>query len=392
MLKAGNLNLQNPNNREVYLDLAKFFAMIMMVAGHSFFEIALPESYNFDIFPWSWWNFARGKTAPMFLFLSGAVHVFANFKNSTTGISNHLLKKRIGLALMLLAIGYILNSPINSINDIFNITDEKLYVFYQVNILHIFGIGLFFLALVYKFSRSPNQVLIYCFSIALLSSLVAPIFIHSGLSFLPLFIRDYLNYFGGSIFVLFPYISYLFFGSCFGIISWRIIQKTKNNETVNTFIEKAFKGKYFALSAFILIILGSILTKIMIYYGLKLDIRSDIGTLFRNIGIILAVLFLMKNIRINSQFFRKFITILSKRAIYIYVIHLFIIYGIGNIHGLKYYYGNSFSTLTAFGVSLGVIISSIILTLLIDYSIRFKTIKYYLFGAFILYWVYFILQ
>jgi hypothetical protein len=366
--------------------------MIMMVAGHSFFELALPESYNFDIFPWSWWNFARGKTAPMFLFLSGAVHVFANFKNSTSGISNHLLKKRIVLALMLLGIGYILNSPINSINDIFNITDEKLFIFYQVNILHIFGVGLFLLALVYKFSRSPQQVLIYCFSIAILSSIAAPIFIHNSLSFLPLFIRDYLNYFGGSIFVLFPYISYLFFGTCFGIISWKIIQKSKNNETDNNFLENAVKGKYFALSAIILIIIGSILTKIMIYSGLKLDLRSDTGTLIRNIGIIFAVLYLMKNIKISSQFFRKFITILSKRAIYIYVIHLFIIYGIGNIHGLKYYYGNSFSPLPAFAISFGVIISSILLTVLIDYSISSRTIKYYLFGAFILYWVYFILQ
>lgn len=391
MKTAGSQDFISKSNREVYLDLVKFFAMIMMVAGHSFFELANPDTYSLNLFPWNWWNFARGKTAPTFLFLSGAVHVFANFKNSTTGISNQLLKKRINMALILLLIGYLLNSPINSIDDFYNINDEKLRIFLQVNILQIFGIGLFILALIYKFANNPNKVFIYSFVLAIISTLIAPFFIHNDLEFLPLFIRNYFNYKSGSVFVIFPYISYLLFGTCFGVISYKTKQKNKINKSQN-FIEKSVSNYNFLISAVLLIISGIFITKIMIYCGIKLDLRSSTGILIRNLGIIMLILFIIKNIKIQSKKLINLISILSKRAIYIYVIHLFIIYGIGNLRGLKHFYGHNFNPIPALGVSILVIILSILITLFIDYLIMKNKIKHFLISSIILYWIYFLLQ
>lgn len=384
--------MQTKSNREVYLDLAKFFAMIMMVAGHSFFEFANPLTYDFKVFPWDWWNFARGKTAPMFLFLSGAVHVFANYRNSTESISNDLFFKRVRMSIVLIIIAYTLNSPINSFSEIFSIEPQKIENFLQVNILHIFGVGLLMLALVYKFGKNIHSVLVISSLLGIITMIVAPITVNHNLQFIPIGFRNYLNYYGNSLFTIFPYTSYLFFGTVFGILL-KLYKMNKISLVQENFLNKLKSADLILLMAGIVLIFSGIgITKLFILNDLKFDMRSDIGVVIRNIGIITSVLFIAKKIEIKSNKFKNIITILSRRAIYIYVIHLFIIYGIGNIQGLKAYYHNAFKPFEAFLMSILVIFSTIIITLLVDKFLKNKIFIAILTSIIILYSINFMLQ
>lgn len=393
--KSGNLEIQIKSNREVYLDLAKFFAMIMMVAGHTFFELANPAFYDFKLFPWDWWNFARGKTAPTFLFLSGAVHVFANFKNNSTGLSSSVFQNRITMALLLLVIGYTLNSPINSFSEIFNISELRLNNFFQVNILHIFGIGLFILALVYKYSKSDQTVLQMSIFLATIVIIISPFLVNADLHFLPKIISNYFNYQNGSIFTITPYISYIFLGTVFGILLRRKLLEQRqlmiiDNEALSK--SKFRLGLSILIAALLLIVLGIAITKTFIAFGFSIDLRSDIGIVVRNSGIILLIIFVARLIKVNNQKLVWLISTLSKRAIFIYIIHLFIIYGIGNISGLKHYYSKLFEPQSAFMMSILVIISSIMITLLLDKLIKYKIFVRISIGILVIYSIIFLLQ
>jgi len=370
----------------------KFFAMIMMVAGHTFFEMANPETYNINLFPWDWWGFLRGKTAPTFLFLSGAVHVFANFKSGAAEISKEAFHRRIVMSLVLLVIGYTMNSPINSFSELFSVSDSKLHLFFQVNILHIFGIGLFILALIYKFGKSPQNVLYISLAFGIATIVLAPIAVSSELDYLPVFIRNYFNYKAGSIFTLLPYIAYIFMGTVFGILLRNFKISQNNIPPKQNGLNKYSLNILMLFSSIILIVSGIIITKLCIAGGMGIEMRSDTGAVTRNLGIITALIFLARQIKINSLKFQSLITTLSRRAIYIYIVHLSFIYGIGNIHGLKFYLHNQFSPPSAFLISFGVIISSILITLLIDKSLKYKISKMIYLLIFIIYSIVFFVQ
>ena len=377
----------------------------MMVAGHSFFELANPEYYDLKLFPWDWWSFLRGKTAPTFLFLSGAVHVFANFKGGAESINDNTFRRRIVMAVVLLIIGYTLNSPVNSFSELFAISSAKLELFYQVNILHIFGIGLFILAMIYRFAGSEKKVLYINIFLSIVFLICSPVVVNANLDYLPKFLSNYFNYQSGSIFTLLPYSAYIFLGTVFGILLRRRLKNeltSKGNTEMNiSKIECSNKlnqffnlriGLIVLLSSIFFIILGIIITKTFLAIGMRFDMRSDMGVVIRNTGIILFIIFLARQIKIGNIRIIELISTLSKRAIFIYVIHLFIIYGIGNIHGMKYYFGKMFEPPTAFLLSFFIIIASILITLLIDKSLKYKFFKKFYILLFILYSIVFLLQ
>jgi len=382
------LNPIPKSNREVYLDLAKIFAMLMMVLGHSFFELANPLYYNLNEFPWDWWTFARAKTAPMFLFLSGTVHVFANYKNEIGAIGNKLFRKRLLLAVILLMVGYLLNSPINTFSDIFNVNEFRLSKFYEVNILHIFGVGLSLLALLYRLGNI-DFVFKSSLYLGIFSALISLLTINISFDQIPVFMANYLNYKNGSLFVLFPFISYLFWGTCFGIL---LKKGSQHNENSNRELNKFLNSPKKLLAGIILIILGVIVIKTITLASVNISLRSNPGVLIRNIGIIITLLFIFKQIKVRSALIKKITLILSARAIFIYVIHLFLIYGIGNFYGLKHYFGKSLTLTDAFVMSFVVILITLSTTFIVDYILKTSRLKFYLLIPLIVYWIYFFIN
>ena len=76
------------------LDLARLMAMLMMMQGHTLDALVNPQLMDLGTFPWNIWQFMRGLTAPIFLIVSGTVHVFA-MKRDEQGAMSEETRKRL---------------------------------------------------------------------------------------------------------------------------------------------------------------------------------------------------------------------------------------------------------------------------------------------------------
>ena len=142
------------SNRLASLDLARVLAMLMMIQGHTIYATANPSLIDTSIWYWDIWSFLRGFTAPVFLTVSGAVHVFANKRDEYGRLSNQVAIRRINIALLLLFVGYMLVFPAGRIYDVFFVEHKYWLNFYKVNILQLFGSTLLLaLALFYIYKK-----------------------------------------------------------------------------------------------------------------------------------------------------------------------------------------------------------------------------------------------
>ncbi|MBR3090375.1 MAG: DUF1624 domain-containing protein, partial [Bacteroidetes bacterium] len=88
------LNKKKQSSRIPSLDIARLLAMLMMVQGHTIYCLLDTNIINSGLWYWNTWTFIRGITAPVFLMVSGAVHIFANKRNEYGKIKKETIKKR----------------------------------------------------------------------------------------------------------------------------------------------------------------------------------------------------------------------------------------------------------------------------------------------------------
>jgi uncharacterized membrane protein len=120
----------------IILDIAKAYAVIMMILGHTLWQYLDLQSQFLDTFIGEIWMNLRYYTAPIFLFSSGILYSKFQSKSSNK-------KKLININnLFLLAYGMHL--------PFFGGTWEE---FYKVDILHLFGILFLLNLFIYKLNR-----------------------------------------------------------------------------------------------------------------------------------------------------------------------------------------------------------------------------------------------
>ncbi|MBM4151193.1 MAG: DUF1624 domain-containing protein, partial [Ignavibacteria bacterium] len=128
-------SIPNKKHRLFALDLARLMAMLMMMQGHTIDALVQPQLMHLDEFPWNVWQFMRGLTAPIFLIVSGTVHVFAMKRNELGAMSEETRKRRMNWAWIILLCGYMLVFPANRLIDLPFVQPDALAMFFQVNIL-----------------------------------------------------------------------------------------------------------------------------------------------------------------------------------------------------------------------------------------------------------------
>jgi uncharacterized membrane protein len=64
------------NNRIIFLDILRAFAVLMMVQGHTIDSLLADEYRTFDSVIYSVWHTMRGFTAPIFMFTAGVVFTY----------------------------------------------------------------------------------------------------------------------------------------------------------------------------------------------------------------------------------------------------------------------------------------------------------------------------
>lgn len=308
-----------PQQRFYALDLVRLVAMLFMMQGHVLYALVSPEHLNIAEFPWNIWHFVRGLTAPIFLLTSGAVHVFANKRDAEGKLPRQTLIRRLRWAVTLIGIGYLMVFPANRIFDLPYVPPHVWTAFFRVNILQLTGIALALLTIVISLTRSTrafaNVSVGIGVAIVLLSPFVEQVdwFAHA-----PEGIAAYLSYAHGSIFPIFPFASYLFFGVAIG----RYLQSIPSERRAEMFprftgiaggilVAVAFLCSYIPFSPFPahtyhLANPAFVCMRI----GLSLLCMSGIGVLYR-----------------LTQSWGTYYSLFGKKALHIYVGHLVLLYG-----------------------------------------------------------------
>lgn len=347
------------SSRLTALDLTRFFAMLMMMQGHVIFALASPDAINMDHPSWQVWNFMRGITAPVFLFVSGIVHIFANKRQDNGLLSKDSVKKRIKTAFMLIGVGYLLVFPASKIYDLFYLNEYAWQVFFQVNVLQMFGVSLLLLLMHYLFTRNDKQLGIMALVTGLLIVGFSPT-IHTirWFDYLPEILGSYLTAEHGSIFPLFPFTGYLFLGTAFGSLLKSVAPEERTN----------FMIKYCWMIGLPLIAAGYPLMKYLSSYEFPfVDImRVNPGLFFIRTGTVLVILSIMSLIYKHTQQLDKFYSLFGKRAIFIYVIHLFLIYGTPLSVGLNKYYRSTLTLDWAVFAALAVVLATLAIVYIYD--------------------------
>jgi len=355
--------INEDDSRLVSLDLTRLFTMLLMMQGHTIYALASPEILNSSAIGLQIWTFLRGVTAPAFLFVSGIVHLFANKRLENGSLSNAIIKKRITIALILVAISYIIVFPADRIYDLFFVSEQDWQLFFQVNALQMFGVSLLILLLHYLSTKNDKQLGILSFATGTLIVILSP-FVQSvnWFEYLPEFFASYLCRHHGSFFPLFPYTAYIFFGTAFGCFI-KHLEPTKRYKFL-------LQYSWMIGLPFILIGFPFMLHWWNIDFLLFDSTDVILGLFVVRLGSVFVLISLMTLIYSLTKGLSKYYTLFGKRAIYIYVIHLIIIYGNIAVPGLNDYYKSALGLGGSILTAAFVIILSLLVVFAFDYTTK----------------------
>lgn len=140
------------NPRILFLDMMRFLALFMMIQGHTVYAVIdkeIREGGSTGIFIWT---FFRGYTAPFFMVIAGAVFTFLLIQENDVRVKdNNRIRKGLIRVSTLLFWGYFLRFPIQSLWS--RVSQATADVAMAVDVLHIIGIGLLLVMIVFSLSR-----------------------------------------------------------------------------------------------------------------------------------------------------------------------------------------------------------------------------------------------
>ncbi|MFA6571209.1 MAG: heparan-alpha-glucosaminide N-acetyltransferase domain-containing protein [Bacteroidota bacterium] len=330
-IKARLLSSQRIN----VLDLARIMAMFMMIQGHTFDALANPAEMDLSNFPWSLWAYVRRFTSPVFLMVSGAVQVFANKRDDSLKVPKATIFRRVRFAVVLIIIGYMFVCPVTNAFDLFYINKTVWAPFLQIGILQIIGVSLIFVLIIFMLTRKDKTLGIASFIIAMLIFFSSS-FIHhiDWFAILPEGLAAYLSFNHGSMFTLAPYSGFMFLGVTLGTILKQIDPENRPKFLL-------FAGIPVGI-AFILI--GFQLYNIWFYhFPFVVEMKTNPGIIFNQVGTVFLVLSFAVLIFLLTKKISFYYAFFGKKALFIYIVHLLLIFGTPWNPGLGKLYHKSLS-------------------------------------------------
>jgi len=319
-------------HRIIFIDLIRAFAVFQMVQGHTV-DALLSDSYrNEDILVYGVWYFMRGMTAPIFMFTAGIVFSYLFRLVKEPFRKNVRVVRGIKRGLLLIFFGYLLRYPTWTLFDFSDVSEYSWNVFFAVDVLHLIGFGLFALLVLFYISEKLNLSDYVILSLTALSIfIVAPLFFSIDWNnFLPRFLAAYFYEGSGSHFPLFPWIGYVIAGGVLG-------SYLAKNPMV-------FKSIKFSFSLAVIGIAFVVVSFAVEYIVNMFQVNSANSSLiFFRIGFVIILNSIVSFISIKADSIPKFIILIGRNTLIIYVVHLIIIYGSAWNPGLYTFFERSFT-------------------------------------------------
>jgi uncharacterized membrane protein len=324
--------------RVIFIDLARALAALLMVYGHAVSALLAPA---YQDGPWyDAWQFQRGLTSSLFLLLSGFAFSIATARHwaSHLTLSGALVKRlrRFGLFVL---IGYALHLPAPTLAELSAASPERWRSFMAVDVLQLIGVTFIIVQLLVLAVRTRIAFTIVSFALAVAIVLATPaVWKTPWEMYLPPAIAAYLSPAGGSLFPLFPWTGFVLLGAGFGQVyaRWGAADLTRFSHTALLLPSAALFGCYLLLSS--ATIFGA---------GPGQSVAADFvpGDVTLRWAVCLALLWAIATGTRHISRLPHVFSAVAQETLFIYVLHLCIVYGSSWQPGLVQTFGTMFTPL-----------------------------------------------
>ncbi len=334
--------MAHSKQRYLFIDLLRFIAVFFMIQGHVFDALLEWEAKSHSLYFIH--DFFHGFIAPMFLFASGVAFGISTFKKWEDHIVyGSQVRRRIGKFLGLIAIGYALHLPYFSFHKIIEeSTPQEINAWLQVDALHCIAITLLVLQLLVLVLKTEKRFVLVTAAAAVTILFLSPIIWTVQLrQFFPVWLVSYFNVENNSWFPVFPWSAYILSGVVFASL---FINAKEHHHAV------ALMQKVIPVSTGV-IILAVIVAMIPLNLYPPHDFwKVNPSVILARIAFVLiiagSVFFAEHSFTIRSRIPQ----IMGRQSLFIYVVHLLIIYGSVVNNGLNFYIGPVLSIVQALGI------------------------------------------
>ncbi|MGE5846293.1 MAG: heparan-alpha-glucosaminide N-acetyltransferase domain-containing protein, partial [Ignavibacteria bacterium] len=260
--------------------------------------------------------------------------------------------------LLLVGLGYLLRYPTATVIDFSEVTDLQIKTFLAVDVLQLIGVGILFI-LIFAWLAEKLKISDYL-------SFSAGAVIFFGLSvifesinwsnFLPVPLAGYFYYGTGSLFPVFPWAGYLLSGAVLGsyLAKHPLVFQTGK-----------FSGK---LAVFgIAFLSGALIIELLskIAYSEEFTWISKYAIILLRVGFVLLLNSLVSFIALKIQTIPRFLILIGRNTLLIYIVHLIILYGSAWNPGLSQLFAYSFNVWKTIGTALLMLLAMAAMVLLI---------------------------
>ena len=207
------------SQRVIFIDLGRALAVTFMLYGHTASALLAPEYQAgrwFEI-----WQFQRGLTSSLFLLLGGFAFSIATSRHWASHLSvSAAFVRRVRRFALFILLGYALHLPVSRLGDLGAVPDARWQTFAAVDVLQLVGVTLILLQVLVMLCRSRRVFTGAAFGLAAATALATPIvWTADWRALMPSVLAAFLSpAAAGSLFPLFPWMTFVLFGAGLGQI------------------------------------------------------------------------------------------------------------------------------------------------------------------------------
>ena len=303
-------------SRLMVVDFARILAIGFMIQGHAL-DVLLAPAYRqgalFDV-----WLFLRGLTAPLFFILSGVSFILSSTRSwDDYSLPSWKLFRRLSRFAFFILLGYAMHLPARTLSEFRYVDAAGWQGWFQVDVLQCIGLTLIGLQIMVLLAKTPERFARWAAGLGGAVVLLTPlVWAVDWTPYLPLSMASYFNASTGSLFPLFPWSGYVFFGCALG---YALRQRPATQWK---------PARLLAVGGLVLIVSGICLSQPVMALYPNLDFWKTSPTLFLiRAGCVCALLafliYLTRGVTLPQRALRP----LAQESLIIYFVHVCILYG-----------------------------------------------------------------